>query len=52
VGEVDGGGGDDGFAGADVALEEAVHGGGLVEVLDDFLEGGLLVGGEGEGEGF
>jgi hypothetical protein len=50
-GGVDGGGGDDGFAGADVSLEEAVHGSGEVHIRVDLGEGPVLGGGEGEGEG-
>src|SRR5271169_4897655 len=42
--------GDDGFAAADVALEEAVPGGGLFEVGGDFGEDALLCGGGFEGE--
>ncbi len=50
-GEEDGGEGDEGFAAADVALEEAVHGAGGGEVGADFGDGAELGGGEGEGEG-
>ena len=42
--------GDDGFAGADFALEEALHGVGGVEVGGDGVDDGLLAGGEGVGE--
>ena len=38
--------GDDGFAGADFALEEALHGVGGVEVGGDGVDDGLLAGGE------
>ena len=41
---------DDGFAAADVALEEAVHGRGLFEVGDNFLQDFELSGGRLEGE--
>ena len=41
---------DDGFAAADVALEEAVHGRGLFKVGDDFREDAFLRGGGLEGE--
>ena len=34
--------GDHGFAGADVALEKAVHGGGFFEVFEDFESGEAL----------
>ena len=40
----------DGFAAADVALEEAVHGGGLFEVGGDFREDAFLRGGGFEGQ--
>src|SRR6266478_2574389 len=42
--------GDDGFAAADVALEEAIHRGGLFEVGGDFRENAFLRGGGLEGE--
>lgn len=48
----EGGEGHQGFAGADIALQEAQHGAGGGEVGIDFREGLLLAGGEGEGEGF
>ena len=41
---------DDGFAAADVALEEAVHGRGLFKVGDNFLQDFELSGGRLEGE--
>ncbi len=41
---------DDGFAAADVALEEAVHGRGLFEIGDDFLQDFELSCGGLEGE--
>ena len=42
--------GDEGFATADITLEEAIHGGGLIEVLDN-LPGDTTLGvGEFEGE--
>lgn len=49
MGGVHGDGGDDGFAAADVALEEAVHGFGFGGVLENFVYGLALGGGEGEG---
>ncbi len=49
-GEEHGGDGDEGFSGADVALEEAVHGAGAAHVGDDFLDGAFLCVGEVEGE--
>ena len=42
--------GDDGFAGADVALQQAAHGLGLAHVGDDFAEDAFLGGGGMEGE--
>ena len=48
----EGGDGDDGFAAADFALEEAVHGGGAFgHVGEGFLDAALLGAGEGEGKG-
>ena len=41
---------DDGLAGADIALEEAAHGVGLLHVGDDFAQGAFLRGGGVEGE--
>src|SRR6266436_9738727 len=41
---------DDGFAAADVALEETIHGGGLFQVGSDFGENAFLCGGGLEGE--
>ena len=42
--------GDDGLAGADVALQQAAHGAGAAHVGDDFAEDALLRGGGLEGE--
>ena len=42
--------GDDGFAGADVALQQAAHGLGLAHVGDDFAEDAFLRGGGMEGK--
>ena len=42
--------GDDGFAAADIALQQAVHGKGLRHVLPDFGQGFFLGAGEGEGQ--
>ena len=50
-GEEHGGHGDEGFAAADVALEEAVHGAGKEKVFADFGDAAVLGSGEGEGEG-
>ena len=47
-----GGGGDDGFAAADIAVEEAVHGMSGGEVVEDLREDLLLRGGEIEGQCF
>ncbi len=48
----EGGDGDDGFAAADFALEEAVHGGDAFgHVGEGLVEAALLGAGEGEGEG-
>ena len=47
----DGAGGDDGFARADVALQEAIHGYRVLDVVQDFGDGGALVAGELEGKG-
>ena len=44
-GEQDGGDGDEGFAAADVALEETVHGRGGGEVAADFVDAAELGGG-------
>ena len=46
-----GAGGDDGLAGADIALEETVHGDGLLDVVEDVADGVALVAGELEGQG-
>ena len=43
---------DDGLAAADIALEQAVHGVGGLEVLQDLPDGVLLGVGEGEPEAF
>ena len=42
--------GDDGFAGADIALQQAAHGLGAAHVGDDFGEHALLRGGGMEGQ--
>jgi len=52
VNVVHGDGGDDSFAGTDVAFEKAVHGNGLLDVAVDLVECVLLGFSEGEGEGF
>jgi hypothetical protein len=47
-----GGGGDDSFAAADIAVEESVHGVTGGEVVEDVGKDALLRGGEIEGDGF